>query len=54
MELYNEACVAYADEASSCRHGKSTAAPVDEEYIEEEDDNDDDGDHEDDDDYEGK
>jgi hypothetical protein len=28
MELYNEACVAYANEASSRRHGKSTAAPL--------------------------
>jgi hypothetical protein len=56
MELYNEACAAYANEASSRRHGKSTAAPIEEEYIEEEDDdnddNGDDGDHEDDEDYE--
>jgi hypothetical protein len=52
MELYNEACAAYADEASSYPHGKSTAVPVEEEYIEEEDDDDDDGDHDGDEDYE--
>jgi hypothetical protein len=43
MQLYDEACVAFADEASSCRRGKSTAPPKDEDYIQE-DDADDDGD----------
>jgi hypothetical protein len=47
MQLYDEACAAYADEASSRRHGKSTAPPADEDYIQE----DDDGDEGDDEDY---
>jgi hypothetical protein len=42
MELYNEACAAFEDETSSCRHGKSTSALEDEEYHEEDDDDDDD------------
>jgi hypothetical protein len=37
MQLYDEACVAFADEASSCRRGKSTAPPEDEDYIQEDD-----------------
>jgi hypothetical protein len=46
MQLYDEACAAYADEASSRRRGKSTVPPADEDYIQEddEDDDDDDGD----------
>jgi hypothetical protein len=46
MQLYDETCAAYADEASSRRHGKNTAPPADEDYIQEddEDDDDDDGD----------
>jgi hypothetical protein len=53
MQLYDEACATYADEASSCRHGKSTAPPADEDYIQEDDDDDDgdDGDDGDDEDY---
>jgi hypothetical protein len=55
MQLYDEACAAYADEASSRRHGKSTAPPADEDYIQEDDDDDDDdgddGDDGDDEDY---
>jgi hypothetical protein len=52
MQLYDEACAAYADELSSRRHGKSTAPPEDEDYIQEDDDDDDgdggdDGDDED-------
>jgi hypothetical protein len=46
MLLYDEACAAYADEASSRRQGKSTAPPADEDYIQEDDDSDE-GDDED-------
>jgi hypothetical protein len=53
MQLYDEACAAYADEASSRHHGKSIAPPADEDYIQEDDDDDDgdDGDDGDDEDY---
>ena len=54
LALYDEACAAYEDDASSRPHGKSKATTVDEDYIKEDDDNDDDGDDSDhdDDDYE--
>ena len=56
LALYDEACAAYEDDASSCPHGKSKATAVDKDYIEEDDDHDDDdgddGDHDDDEDYE--
>jgi hypothetical protein len=44
MQLYDEACAAYADKASSHRRGKSTAPPADEDYIQEDDEDDDDDD----------
>jgi hypothetical protein len=47
MEPYDEACRAYADEGSSCHHGKTTAAPEDDEYREEDDDDDDDDNNDD-------
>jgi hypothetical protein len=50
MQLYDEACAAFVDEASSRRRGKSTAHPEDEDYILEGD-IDDDGDDGDDEDY---
>ena len=56
LALYNEACAAYEDDATSRPHGKGKATEEDEEYIEEEDDEDDDsgvdGDQDADDDYE--
>jgi hypothetical protein len=53
MQLYDEACAAFMDEASSRRRGKSTSAPEDEDYIQEDDadDDGDDGDDGDDEDY---
>jgi len=54
LVLYDEACVAYADEAASHPHGKNKATEEDEDYIEDYDDVDDDGDdgdHDDDEDY---
>jgi hypothetical protein len=53
MQLYDEACAAFADEDSSHRRGKSTAPPTDEDYTQEDDTNDDgdDGDDGDDEDY---
>jgi hypothetical protein len=53
MQLYDEACAAFADEDSSRRRGKSTAPPKDEDYTQEDDTNDDgdDGDDGDDEDY---
>ena len=56
LALYDEACVAYEDDATSRPHGKGKATEEDEEYIEDDDDEDDDGgddgDHNEDDDYE--
>ena len=55
LALYNEACAAYKDDASSCPHGKGKATEEDEEYIEDDDDEDndggEDGDQDEDDDY---
>jgi len=55
LALYDEACAAYADDATSRPHGKGKATEDDDEYQEEEDDEDDDdgeeGDQGDDDDY---
>ena len=42
LALYDEACAAYDDDASSRPHGKGKATEDDEEYQEEEDDEDDD------------
>ena len=54
LALYDEACAAYEDDATSRPHGKGTKE--DEEYIEDDDDEDDDGgddgDQDEDDDYE--
>jgi len=44
LELYDEACCAFAYEATSRPHGKDVAALVDEEYNEGDDDDDDDDD----------
>jgi len=56
LALYDEACVAYEDDATSRPHGKGKATEEDEEYIEDDDDEDDDGgddgDQDEDDDYE--
>jgi len=56
LALYDEACVAYEDDATSRPHGKGMATKEDEEYIEDDDDEDDDGgedgDQDEDDDYE--
>ena len=53
LALYDEACVAYEDDAASRPHCKSKATAEDEDYIDEDDDDDDDnGDHDDDVDYE--
>ena len=56
LPLYDEACMAYEDDAASRPHGKGKATKEDEEYMEEEDDEDDDGDddgdQDEDDDYE--
>ena len=56
LALYDEACVAYEDDAASRPHGKSKATIEDEDCIEEDDGDDDDGgddgDHDDDEDYE--
>ena len=56
LALYDEACAAYEDDATSRPHGKGKATEEDEEYIEEDDDEDDDGgedgDQDEDDDYE--
>ena len=59
LALYDEACVAYEDDAASRPHGKGKAAADDEDYMQEDDDDDDDddggdndGDQDDDDDYE--
>ena len=58
LALYDEACAAFEDDASSRPHGKSKAIATDEDYIEEDDDDDnddgDDGDHDDDEDYDDK
>ena len=43
LALYDVACVAYEDDATSRPHGKGEATKDDEEYIEEDDDEDDDG-----------
>ena len=43
LALYDEACAAYEDDATSRPHGKGKAADNDEEFIEEDDDEDDDG-----------
>jgi len=55
LALYDEACAAYEDDATSRPHGKGKATEDDEEYQEEDDDEDDDdgveGDQGDDDDY---
>jgi hypothetical protein len=50
MQLYDEVCAAFVDEASSRCRGKSTAPPEDEDYIQEDDadDDGDDGDYDDD------
>ena len=57
LALYDEACAAFEDDASSRPHGKSKATAANEDYIEEDDDDDDydgdDGDH-DDEDYNGE
>ena len=54
--FYDEACVAYEDNASSRPHGKIKAIGEDKDYIEEDEDHDydddDGGDHDDDEDYE--
>jgi len=42
LALYDEACAAYEDDASSCPHGKGKTTKEDEEYQEEDDDEDDD------------
>ena len=55
LALYDEACAAYEDDATSRPHGKGKASEDDDEYIEEDDDEDDGGDDDDqdeDDDYE--
>ena len=57
LALYDEACEAYMDDATSRPHGKSKATIEGKDYIEEDDDDDDDdggddGDHDDDEDYE--
>ena len=58
LALYDEACVAYEDDAASRPHGKSKATKEDEDYMEEEEEDDeddnggDDGDQDEDDDYE--
>ena len=56
LALYDEACAAYEDDATSHPHGKSKATEQDEDYMEEGDDDDDDGgdngDQDDDEDYE--
>ena len=56
LALYDEACAAYEDDATSRPHGKGKAPEEDEDYIEDDDDDDDDGgddgDHNEDDDYE--
>ena len=55
LALYDEACVAYEDDATSRPHAKGKAIEDDEEYIEEDDDEDeaggDDDDQDEDDDY---
>ena len=55
LALYDEACAAYDDDATSRQHGKGKATEDDEEYIEEDDDDDeaggDDDDQDEDDDY---
>ena len=43
LAIYDEACVAYEDDASSRPHGKSKATKEDEDYMEEDVDEDDDG-----------
>ena len=55
LALYDEACAAYEDDATSHPHGKGKVTEEDEEYIEEEDEDNDggeDGDQDEDDDYE--
>ena len=56
LALYDEACAAYKDDATSRPHGKGKVTEEDEEYIEDDDDEDDDGgedgDQDEDDDYE--
>ena len=57
LALYDEACVAYEDDATSRPHGKGKAMEEEEEYIEEEEEDEDDdggedGDQDEDDDYE--
>ncbi|XP_066311266.1 uncharacterized protein [Miscanthus floridulus] len=56
LALYDEACAAYEDDATSRPHGKGKEMEEDEDYIEDDDDEDDDGgddsDHDEDDDYE--
>ena len=55
LALYDEACVAYEDDAASRPHGKGKATQEDKEYLEDDDDEDDDagddGEQDDDDDY---
>ena len=55
LALYDEAYMAYEDDAASRPHGKGKATKEDEEYLEEDDDEDDDagddGEQDDDDDY---
>ena len=46
LALYDEACVAYEDDATSRPHGKGKAMKEDEEYIEDDEEEDDDGDEE--------
>ena len=41
LALYDEACAAYEDDATSRPHGKGKATEEDEEYLEEDDDEDD-------------
>ena len=53
LALYDEACVAYEDDAASRPYGKSKATTEDEDYIDDDDNDDggDDGDHDEEDDY---
>ena len=52
LALYDEACAAYEDDASSRHHGKSMTTPEDEDNIQEDDGDDGDDDDGDDEDYE--
>ena len=56
LVLYDKACAAFEDHASSRPHGKSKATEEDKDYIEDNDDDDDgdDSDHDDDEDYDNE